>query len=172
MGMLWPQRIFWIMLPLWYIPLHSVHANRQMDRGEWGSKKWEGQWRKADESLLQLLLIHCGLSLIKVKSYKLHALSLLNTEHVSSLPVAHEVNDSPALHLKALSCICCSLSWALHRPWTAALHAMCQIDQEHNPLKCIHFMSQSVLIHRKTHNMNSIYQRKSPLHDVCRSLPL
>lgn len=48
--------------------------------------------------------------------------------------VAYGVTDSPALHLKRLSCICWSLSWALHRPWTAALHGTYQTDQEHNPV--------------------------------------
>ena len=92
-------------------------------------------------------------------SYQLWSQSLLNwkvtnlmlqfnsdTEHVSSLPVARGVNDSPALHLKVLSCICCSLSWAPHTPWTAELHAMCQTGREHNPLKSIHTVNQPELI--------------------------
>lgn len=28
-GTLWPQQIFWIMLPLWYIPKHSVNTDEK-----------------------------------------------------------------------------------------------------------------------------------------------
>lgn len=148
-----------------YSKAFCLHRQTERERER---KKWAEPSGKNDESLLQLLVINCGLSLIRLKSYKPHAWVSLNTEHVSSLSVAHGVNDSPALYLRALFCICCSLSSVLHRPWTAALHEMCQKVQEHNPLKCINSVSQSVLICWKI-SMNNVSIEKPTT--LCLKLP-
>jgi len=51
----------------------------------------------------------------------------------TSWHVARGVIASPAWHLKTRPCICCSPSWALRRPWTAALREKCPTNQERNP---------------------------------------
>lgn len=41
-GKLWPQQISLTVLPLWYIPVRSVHTENQME-WEWGGEKWPRQ---------------------------------------------------------------------------------------------------------------------------------
>lgn len=100
--------------------------------------------RKTDESLLKLISYKLGSVL---EGWKVTRLML------SMFPHFH---DSPASHLKAPSCICCSLSWALRRPWTAALREKCQTDQERIPLKRgLRFVSQSFIKHWQIHNLHN-----------------